>query len=181
MSWSNVCACCGISRRDFLKLTSMFSTSLGLSLASGCQSESPQGSRSSVSSSPATSASSADQPVKIGYLPITDASPLLIAHANKYYEAEGLTAEQPRLFRSWAQVVEAFLARQVNVVHVLSPITVNLRYGRKFPAKVVAWNHVNGSALTVLPDIETPAKRSLFPSGTPFTTSCCSRCCSKWA
>jgi NitT/TauT family transport system substrate-binding protein len=89
-------------------------------------------------------------------LPITDASPLLIAHAKKLYEAEGLTAEPPRLFRSWAQVVEAFLARQVNVVHVLSPITVSLRYGRKFPAKVVAWNHTNGSALTVLPDIETP-------------------------
>ena len=92
-------------------------------------------------------------PVKIGYLPITDAAPLLIAHANKLYEADGLTAEQPVLFRSWAQIVEAFIAGQVNVVHLLSPITVWLRYGRKFPAKVIAWNHTNGSALTVRPDI----------------------------
>jgi ABC-type nitrate/sulfonate/bicarbonate transport system substrate-binding protein len=35
------------------------------------------------------------QPVKIGYLAITDSTPLLIAHANKLYEAEGLKAEQP--------------------------------------------------------------------------------------
>ncbi|MBD3885364.1 ABC transporter substrate-binding protein [Phormidium tenue FACHB-886] len=161
MAWSNVCACCGMSRRDFLKLSGLFSTSLGLTLtAGGCQSTTPQAGTSpslntSANASPSTSVS-ADQPVKIGYLPITDASPLLIAHAKKLYEAEGLTAEPPRLFRSWAQVVEAFLARQVNVVHVLSPMTVSLRYGRNFPAKVVAWNHTNGSALTVTPDIETP-------------------------
>ncbi len=96
-----------------------------------------------------------EQPVKIGYLPITDATPLLVAHANKLYEAEGLTSETPTLFRSWAQIVEAFVAGQVNVVHVLSPITVWLRYGKKFPAKVVAWNHTNGSALTSLPDVKT--------------------------
>lgn len=161
MAWSNVCACCGMSRRDFLKLTSLFSTSLGVTLAAGgCQTTTPSAETSpSARSSPVTSTSpvgSTDQPVKIGYLPITDAAPLLVAHANKFYEAEGLTVEPPRLFRSWAQVVEAFLARQVNVVHVLSPITVSLRYGRQFPAKVVAWNHVNGSALTVSPEISTP-------------------------
>jgi hypothetical protein len=29
-----------------------------------------------------------------------------------------------------------------------------VRYGAKFPAKIVAWNHVNGSGLTVLPEIQ---------------------------
>jgi NitT/TauT family transport system substrate-binding protein len=160
MTWNNICDCCGMSRRDFLKLSALFSTSLGVTLAtSGCQSN-PTATNSTptaskVTTSPAASTGGSDQPVKIGYLPITDASPLLIAHARKLYEAEGLTVEQPRLFRSWAQVVEAFLARQVNVIHVLSPIPISLRYGRKFPTKVVAWNHTNGSALTVLPEIET--------------------------
>ncbi|WP_242412007.1 hypothetical protein A5482_002535 [Cyanobacterium sp. IPPAS B-1200] len=46
--------------------------------------------------------------------------------------------------------MEAFLAKQINVVHLLSPITVWLRYGRNFPGKIVAWNHTDGSALTVL-------------------------------
>ncbi|NVZ11379.1 ABC transporter substrate-binding protein, partial [Allochromatium humboldtianum] len=74
-------------------------------------------------------AAPADDAVRIGYLPITDSSPLLIAHARGLFEAEGLTAEAPRLFRSWAQLVEAFMAGQVNVVHLLSPITVWARYG----------------------------------------------------
>jgi NitT/TauT family transport system substrate-binding protein len=166
MNWQNACACCGMSRRDFLKLSTLFSTSLGITLAAGgCQSTAPPSNSSSPSPRPDVRA---DQPVKIGYLPITDAAPLLIAHAKKFYEAEGLTTEAPRLFRSWAQVVEAFLARQVNVVHLLSPITVSLRYGRKFPAKVVAWNHINGSALTVLPEIQTPKNLGGKTIAVPF-------------
>jgi NitT/TauT family transport system substrate-binding protein len=95
----------------------------------------------------------ADEPVRIGYLPITDATPLLVAHANGMFEEAGIKAEKPVLFRSWSQLVEAFIANQVNVVHVLSPIAVWARYGSKVPAKVVAWNHTAGSALTVAKDI----------------------------
>jgi NitT/TauT family transport system substrate-binding protein len=57
------------------------------------------------------------------------------------------------LLRSWAQVLEAFISGQVNVVHLLSPMTVWARYGSKAPAKVVAWNHTGGSALTAAPGI----------------------------
>lgn len=150
------CLCCGMNRRDFLRLSSLFTTSLTATLAiGGCQPPPPLSSTSSQSTTATQTTIAEDQPVKIGYLPITDAAPLLVAHSRKLYEAEGLTVEQPRLFRSWAQIVEAFLARQVNVIHVLMPVTVWIRYGRKFPAKVIAWNHTNGSALTVLPEIET--------------------------
>src|SRR5437773_3444878 len=39
--------------------------------------------------------------LRIGYLPITDATPLLLAHAQGLYAAEGLAPEKPTLFRSW--------------------------------------------------------------------------------
>ncbi len=155
---NSLCACCGFNRRDFLKLASLFSGSAALSaIAGGCGTQSTTTENTASESAPTTSTAATgnlDQPVKIGYLPILDASPLLIAHANQLYEAEGLTTEQPILFRSWADIVEAFLARQINVVHLLSPITVWLRYGaQKVPGKIVAWNHTDGSALTVQPDI----------------------------
>jgi len=127
------------SRREFLKLSALLTAGGALPL---------------LQSFEARAAADANAPVRIGYLPITDATPLLVAHHNKLYEAEGLTVEAPRLFRSWAQLVEAFVSGQVNVVHLLSPITVWARYGSKVPAKVVAWNHVGGSALTVLPEID---------------------------
>lgn len=50
-------------------------------------------------------------------------------------------------------MIEAFISGQVNVIHLLSPMTVWARYGSKVPAKVVAWNHVGGSGLTVAPEI----------------------------
>lgn len=136
-----------LRRRYFIKLGS--TVLLGALL--GC-SRVPESTGAANATSGSTSSSgqgAGDQPVRVGYLPITDAAPLLIADANKFYQDEGLTVEQPRLFRSWAQIVEAFQARQVNVIHLLMPAALWVRYSRQFPARVVAWNHVDGSALTV--------------------------------
>ena len=105
----------------------------------------------------AARAEGADEPVRIGYLPITDATPLLVAHGKGFFEAEGLAVEKPVMFRGWSQIVEAFLAGQVNVIHLLSPITIWARYGSQTPAKVVAWNHTSGSALTAANDIASVA------------------------
>jgi NitT/TauT family transport system substrate-binding protein len=135
---------CGMTRRDFLRMSALAGAGAAAPLlfAGDARAQAFKGD---------------DQPVRIGYLPITDAAPLLVAHGRKLFEAQGLKTEAPRLFRSWAQIVEAFVSGQVNVIHLLSPATLWVRYGSKFPAKVVAWNHVNGSGLTVLNDIDTVA------------------------
>lgn len=124
-----------VSRRDMLRLSALLSGTAAMPMLAR--------------------AANPNDPVRIGYLPITDASPLVVAHARQLFEQQGLQVEAPRMFRSWAQIVEAFMAGQVNVVHLLSPMTVWARYGSQFPAKVVAWNHMSGSALTVAPAIRT--------------------------
>lgn len=126
------------TRRDFLKLSALLTAGGAMPLLHSLQ---------------ARAALEPDAPVRIGYLPITDATPLLVAHNNGLFAAEGLEVERPVLLRSWAQVVEAFISGQVNVIHLLSPMTVWARYASKVPAKVVAWNHVGGSGLTVAPGI----------------------------
>ena len=132
---------CGFTRRDMLRLSALTTAGVAAPLLAAGDAR-------------AQAFKGDDQPVKIGYLPITDATPLLVAHGRKLFEAEGLKTEAPRLFRSWAQIVEAFVAGQVNVIHLLTPAALWVRYGSKFPAKIVAWNHVNGSALTVAPHID---------------------------
>ena len=97
----------------------------------------------------AGTSSELETPVKIGYLPITDATPLLIGHANDFFKAEGLTVEQPTLFRGWNALAEAFFSGSVNLAHFLMPMTVWMRYSLQQQVKVVAWDHTNGSALTV--------------------------------
>ncbi|AXK81564.1 ABC transporter substrate-binding protein [Pseudolabrys taiwanensis] len=90
-----------------------------------------------------------DDVVRIGYLPITDATALLVAHANGYFEEAGLKVEAPVLIRSWSALVEGFASGKFNVVHLLKPIPVWMRYNNKFPVKILAWGHTNGSGLVV--------------------------------
>ncbi len=127
-------------RRELLRLASLFTAAGALPLLQACSKEADK--------------TVAESPLKIGYLPITDATPLLVAHDQGLFEAEGVKADKPALFRSWSQLVEAFISGQVNVVHLLSPMTVWARYGSQSPSRVVMWNHMAGSALTVRPEVD---------------------------
>ncbi len=122
-----------ISRRDFLK-KSVVAAAIGSQMFIN------------------TKCARSEDTVRIGYIPITDATPLLIAHANNYFKDEGLKAAEPVLIRSWSALIEAFLADRVNLVHFLMPIPIWMRYNNNTGVKIVAWDHTNGSALTVRGD-----------------------------
>lgn len=94
-----------------------------------------------------------ERPVRIGYLPITDASALLAAYDLGLLEAAGVPAEPPILFRSWDAMAQALTTDQVDLVHMLMPMALQLRLGQGAPVKVIGWGHTNGSALTVHPGI----------------------------
>lgn len=91
--------------------------------------------------------------LKIGYLPITDASPLLIGKANGLFSKAGIKTADPTLFRSWPALVEAFSAKQVDIIHVLMPLALQVKFAAKQDVKVLTWNHTNGSAITVAKNI----------------------------
>ncbi|MEM6382269.1 MAG: ABC transporter substrate-binding protein [Pseudomonadota bacterium] len=94
-------------------------------------------------------ASADDEVVRAGYIPITDATALLVAHGMGYFADEGLEAERPTLIRGWSPLVEGFVAGRFNLVHLLKPIPVWMRYNNNIPVKVMAWAHTNGSGLVV--------------------------------
>jgi len=131
--------CLPISRRELLKISALLTTAGALPLL-GLQHARADENR--------------DAPVRIGYLPTTDAAPLLVAHSKGFFEQQGLNADRPVMLRSWSQVIEAFISGQVNVIHLLSPMAVWATLGAQVPAKIVAWNHTNGSALTVANNID---------------------------
>lgn len=91
--------------------------------------------------------------LRVGYLPITDATPLLIADGDGIYAEHRLTVARPVLFRSWASLCEAFLTRQVDVVHLLMPLAIQLNAVVGANARIISWNHTGGGALTVSPGI----------------------------
>lgn len=90
-----------------------------------------------------------DEVVRIGYLPITDATVLLVAHAKGFFEEQGLKSERPTLIRGWSPLVEGFAAGKFNLVHLLKPIPIWMRYNNGFPVKIMSWAHINGSGLVV--------------------------------
>lgn len=92
--------------------------------------------------------------LRIGYLPITDASALLVAHEHGLFARSGVPSARPVLFRSWEALAQAFLVGEVDVVHLLMPFALQLRFARRAPVKVVSWGHTNGSALAVLPSVQ---------------------------
>ncbi|HDL5541521.1 TPA: ABC transporter substrate-binding protein [Mannheimia haemolytica] len=140
-------------RRDFMKLLSLFSLAGSLPLIQACEQ---------------VQKNAENRPLVIGYLPITDATPLLVAHAKGLFEKHGVQVEKPVMFRSWAQLVEAFLSGNVNVVHLLSPMSLWAKYGANAPVKAVMWNHLAGSALTVRPEINSIAELSGKTVAIPF-------------
>lgn len=136
----------GMNRRDFVRLSMAAGASgLGALWLSGCRAP-----REEASDAPQPTPARRGEPaLKIGYLPITDATPLLIGHAQGFFEDEGLRVEKPVLMRGWPEVAEGFLAGNFNLVHLLIPIPIYMRFAQNHPVKIVAWNHMNGSALTV--------------------------------
>lgn len=127
-----------MSRRDFL-LDSMamggLATSLGLTASSAAWASNLQAPE--------------DEVVRIGYLPITDATVLLVAHEQGFFAEEGLESEPPTLIRGWSPLVEGFAAGKFNLVHLLKPIPIWMRYNNGFPVKIMSWAHLNGSGLVV--------------------------------
>jgi NitT/TauT family transport system substrate-binding protein len=82
-------------------------------------------------------------------LPITDATPLLIGDAQGFFAGQGITVEKPTLMRAWSDLTDGFASGAFNVVHLLLPLPMFMRYSQNQKVKVVAWNHTNGSAITV--------------------------------
>ena len=155
-------------RRDVFRAFGIATTAgAGAALLAACGTAPSSGAPASQSA-PAAGGAPETKALRIGYLPITDATPLLLAHAQGLYKNEGLEPEKPTLFRGWAQIAEAFQARQVDVAHILMPTAVWMRFSQSFPVKLVAWNHTDGSALTVANNVKSIEDFAGKTVGIPF-------------
>ena len=80
-----------LDRRQFMDLLAAAGGGISLtSMFAGCGKKEEEASTEDKSPPVVSSESELDEPVKIGYLPITDSVPLILAHALGYFEEEGL-------------------------------------------------------------------------------------------
>jgi len=132
----------GVSRRDMLKMAGLYALG-GMAGMGGMLSSSAFAAEKKKFSNPF------DPVVKIGYIPITDAAALLVAHEMGFFKKQGIESEPPTLIRGWSPLVEAFSSQRFNLTHMLIPVPIWMRYNNKFPVKITAWNHTNGSGIIV--------------------------------
>lgn len=92
--------------------------------------------------------------LRIGFIPITCASPIINAVPLGFYAKHGLDVTLVK-YPGWADIRDAYIAGQIDASHLLSPIplAVNEGFGStKVPSRLAVMANVNGQAITIRND-----------------------------
>ena len=120
-----------------------------------------------------------EQPrLTIGFLPITCATPIIMAAPLRIYEKYGLDITVKK-FSGWAKTRDAAIAGEIDAAHLLAPIPITTSLGARStlsaPLRLAAVENVNGSALTLamkhLGNVESPADLAGMRLAIPFEFS----------
>ena len=90
--------------------------------------------------------------LKIGFIPITCATPIIMAHPMGFYSRHGLNVEVIRT-AGWAVIRDRSIAREYDAAHMLAPMPVAMSLGvgvaQPIPWAVAAIENINGQAITL--------------------------------
>ena len=89
--------------------------------------------------------------LQVGFVAITCATPLIMAHPLRFYEREGLNVELQRT-AGWALVRDKMINREYDASHMLSPMPLSISMGLGSVAtgiNVATIQNVNGQAITL--------------------------------
>jgi ABC-type nitrate/sulfonate/bicarbonate transport system substrate-binding protein len=104
--------------------------------------------------------------LKLGFIPLNDAAPLIVAKANGFFEAEGLDVALSRE-ASWATVRDKVVVGALDGAHMLAPLAIAASLGvggEKTPLVVPMALNLSGSAFTVSKALAA-AVRDIDPDG----------------
>ncbi|MBS7788712.1 ABC transporter substrate-binding protein [Roseococcus sp. SDR] len=90
--------------------------------------------------------------LKIGFIPITCATPIIMADPMGFYRRQGLNVEVIRT-AGWAVIRDRSIAREYDAAHMLAPMPVAMSLGvgvaNPIPFSVAAIENINGQAITL--------------------------------
>ncbi|MEB3202102.1 MAG: ABC transporter substrate-binding protein [Synechococcus sp.] len=89
--------------------------------------------------------------LKVGFIPITCAAPIIMAQPMGFYDRYGLDVEIKKM-RSWAEVRDSAIAGELDAYHMLSPMPIAMSLGlgsKPFSIKLASLENLNGQAITV--------------------------------
>jgi nitrate/nitrite transport system substrate-binding protein len=89
--------------------------------------------------------------LKIGFIPITCATPIIMAHPMGFYARHGLNVEVVKT-AGWAVVRDKTLNKEYDAAHMLSPMPLAITLGagsKPLPYTMPAVENINGQAITL--------------------------------
>ncbi len=89
--------------------------------------------------------------LKIGFIPITCATPLIMAHPLGFYQREGLNVEVIKT-AGWALIRDKMINKEYDATHFLSPMPLAISMGvgsNATPMNVATIQNTNGQAITL--------------------------------
>jgi nitrate/nitrite transport system substrate-binding protein len=114
--------------------------------------------------------------LKIGFIPITCATPLIMAHPLGFYSKQGLNVEVVKT-AGWALIRDKMLNKEYDATHFLSPMPLAISLGlgaTATPMNVATIQNTNGQAITLAmkhKDKRDPAGWKGFKFAVPFEYS----------
>lgn len=114
--------------------------------------------------------------LKIGFIPITCATPLIMAHPLGFYKKQGLNVEVTKT-AGWALVRDKVINKEYDASHFLSPMPLAMSLGlgsNPIATNVATVQNINGQAITISvrhKDNRDPKNWKGFKFGIPFEYS----------
>src|SRR5262245_42077039 len=114
--------------------------------------------------------------LKIGFIPITCATPIIMAHPMGFYSKQGLNVEVIKT-AGWAVIRDKTLNKEYDAAHMLSPMPLAISLGlgsQAIPFAVPAIENINGQGITLAikhKDRRDPKQWKGFKFAIPFDYS----------
>jgi nitrate/nitrite transport system substrate-binding protein len=114
--------------------------------------------------------------LKIGFIPITCATPLIMAHPLGFYRKQGLNVEVVKT-AGWALIRDKMINKEYDATHFLSPMPLAISLGlgaNATPMNVATIQNTNGQAITLAlkhKDKRNPKDWKGFKFAVPFDYS----------
>ena len=114
--------------------------------------------------------------LKVGFIPITCATPIIMAHPMGFYSKHGLNVEVIKT-AGWAVIRDKTLNKEYDAAHMLSPMPLAITLGagsNPMPYTMPAVENINGQAITLSikhKDKNDPRKWKGFKFAVPFDYS----------
>jgi nitrate/nitrite transport system substrate-binding protein len=163
------------TRRDFVKKVAVAGALIAMSSCSGQQQSQSSPEASPVATQGTEKLEKTD--LRIGFIPITCATPIVMSEPLGFYEKYGLKVNVVKM-PNWAAVRDSAIAGELDAYHMLSPMPIAITLGlgsTAFPIKLASIENINGQAITVAmkhkDKVKGPADFKGFQIGVPFPFS----------